>query len=227
NDGTIRRLGTTAEIPHSARVIAASNIDLEGRAAGGSFRPDLLMRLNPSLTLALPPLSERREDLPDLARLAARAFFSEARPPPAGAPLVPSAGAPEPGPSAVPAVSLGGEPREEDAAVVFAYPRRVWAAMERHAWPGNVRQFEMVLADTLAAAVYAGGGPSVDRSGRAVFDIDARLAFGLLAGAKTATPAAEQLVLARPRAASVARFRRGPQRSAAGAPLPAGGGGLR
>src|SRR5262249_61081919 len=98
------------------------------------------------------------------------------------------------------------------------------AARERHAWPGNVRQFEMVLADTLAAAVYAGGGPSVDRSGRAVFDIDARLAFGLLAGAKTATPAAEQLVLARPRAASVARFRRELERSAMRAPFQAAGG---
>ena len=64
NDGKIRRVGSVAEVPHAARVVAASNVDLSRRAAEATFRPDLLMRLNPALTLDLPPLAERREDLP-------------------------------------------------------------------------------------------------------------------------------------------------------------------
>jgi DNA-binding NtrC family response regulator len=207
NDGSIRRLGSTAEVPHSARLVAASNTDLAGRVASGAFRPDLLMRLNPSLTLELPPLARRREDLP-----AAGAFFEEPRHRRAVAALVRAAGAPEPaGPFAV---ALGEDQSGDDASVVFAFPRKVWAAMQRHPWPGNLRQFEMVLADTLAAAVYGGGGPSVDRTGRAVFATDARLVFGLLAGAKAAGLPEDRLVLSRPRAPSVARFRRELERAA-------------
>ncbi len=48
------------------RIIAASNRDLRHAASGGSFRSDLLFRLN-VLTLALPSLRERRDDIPALA----------------------------------------------------------------------------------------------------------------------------------------------------------------
>ena len=213
NDGTIRRLGSNTEVPHSARVVAASNVDLAGRTSEGTFRSDLLMRLNPALALELPPLSERREDLPDLAAIVAREFFREPANRRELLSAVRAAGGSEPdGP-----VELArGEDAlaESRASVVFALPGKAWTAMTRHAWPGNVRQFEMVLTDVLASALYGGMAPSIDRRGRAVFSIEARMVFGLLTDARAGDAPAERLVLPRPKAASVAGFRKELERAA-------------
>ena len=54
------------------------------------------MRLNPSLALELPRLAERREDLPEMARATAGAFFSDVRHRRAIAALVRASGGPEP-----------------------------------------------------------------------------------------------------------------------------------
>ena len=77
NDGVVRRVGATAAMPHTARIVAASNVDLKKRVTDGRFRADLLMRLNPALALELPPLATRREDLEDLADDFAAAFFRD------------------------------------------------------------------------------------------------------------------------------------------------------
>jgi transcriptional regulator with PAS, ATPase and Fis domain len=66
-EGEITRDGGTEPKPVDVRVIAATNRDLRAALADGSLRRDLYYRLN-VLTLELPPLRERREDIPLLAR---------------------------------------------------------------------------------------------------------------------------------------------------------------
>ena len=65
-DRTFRRLGGTAELRSDARVLAATNQPLAERVGEGRFRADLFYRLQ-VLTLALPPLRERRDELAGLA----------------------------------------------------------------------------------------------------------------------------------------------------------------
>src|SRR5678810_846970 len=62
---TIERLGATRPIPVDVRIITGSKRDLKQMVADGKFREDLYYRLN-VLPVALPPLRERREDIPIL-----------------------------------------------------------------------------------------------------------------------------------------------------------------
>lgn len=59
-------VGATAERPFAARVVCATHADLAARVREGTFREDLFYRLN-VLPVALPPLRQRPEDLPDLS----------------------------------------------------------------------------------------------------------------------------------------------------------------
>lgn len=65
-EGEVERVGGTKSRHLDVRIIAASNIDLEAAVDKGSFRQDLLFRLN-IFPIAIPPLRERREDIPVLA----------------------------------------------------------------------------------------------------------------------------------------------------------------
>jgi len=62
----VRPVGATHAVPISARVLAATNRDLNAMVAQGLFRKDLYYRLN-VVNLEIPPLRDRREDIALLA----------------------------------------------------------------------------------------------------------------------------------------------------------------
>ena len=107
-NGEVRRVGDTKTRRVDVRVIAATNRDLAVATSEGTFREDLYYRLE-VVTIALPPLRRRREDIPILAE-----FF------------------------------LGQAARHLHRGV-NAFGEGVVALLEKHAWPGNVRQLQHVV----------------------------------------------------------------------------------
>jgi len=71
----IRRIGSNQTRRIDVRVIAASNRDVEEEVKAGRFRNDLFYRLN-AVSIMLPPLRERREDIPPLAQAFADRVYS-------------------------------------------------------------------------------------------------------------------------------------------------------
>jgi two-component system, NtrC family, response regulator PilR len=111
----VRPVGATGELPVDVRLIAATNRDIESDVAEGTFRQDLYYRLN-VIRLVLPPLRERRDDIPLLAERFLRRFAAE----------------------------MGKD-------VVGLTPDAL-RALERYAFPGNVRELENVVERAVALA---------------------------------------------------------------------------
>jgi two-component system response regulator PilR (NtrC family) len=116
----IRRVGDTRDLKVDVRLIAASNRDLEQAVAEGVLREDLFYRLN-VIPIQLPPLRERREDIPFLVDHFLQKFSKQ----------------------------LGKEVR--------GITPEGLAMLERHHWPGNIRELENVLE----RAIVLGAGESI------------------------------------------------------------------
>ena len=74
-EGEVRRVGSNQTQKVNARVIASSNRNVDEEMRAGRFRDDLFYRLN-AVSIQLPPLRERREDIPPLAQSFASRVYS-------------------------------------------------------------------------------------------------------------------------------------------------------
>ena len=73
------RLGSNEERPVDVRIVSATNKDLKAMISRGEFREDLFFRINGSV-IAIPPLRERREDIPRIVRHAIAKFQTQLAP---------------------------------------------------------------------------------------------------------------------------------------------------
>src|SRR3989441_5758312 len=73
--GEFERVGSSRPRRANARVISATNADIQAEVQGGRFREDLLFRLN-TVQIRIPPLRDRREDIPLLAAHSLRRYAS-------------------------------------------------------------------------------------------------------------------------------------------------------
>ena len=121
-EATIERVGGAQPIPVDVRVLAATHRDLESAIDEGEFRQDLYFRLNIAV-IQLPPLRERREDIPDLVNYFIRRY------------------GPELGRSLSPASAAAQDKLQE--AIDF---------LQAQSWPGNVRELRSVVRKALLLA---------------------------------------------------------------------------
>ena len=73
---TIQRVGSSKNIPVDVRIIAATHRNLESMVSEGKFREDLFYRLN-VISINIPPLRDRRDDIPDLVSYFLQKFATE------------------------------------------------------------------------------------------------------------------------------------------------------
>ena len=188
-DRRVRRLGASKEIAVDVKVVAASNVSLAEAVRDGRFRPDLYMRLSPATRVVLPPLRNRLEDLPFLARRFAEMAGEESENQAFRERICGALGLP----SKAPMAFLTGDASIPKNALSLRLPAPAWRRIQAHSWPGNLRELSMVMHNlvtfTLIAAVDALEAGAPLRASR--LQIDAGLVGDLLAGAPTLPAAGE------------------------------------
>jgi two-component system nitrogen regulation response regulator GlnG len=153
----VTRLGENKPRKLDVKICAATNAFLEDEVQRGRFRSDLYMRLNPAARIELPPLRSRRADILPLASHLTQRIFQEE----VNAKLLTryAEHAKLSGPSSA---QLAWKKSKSGRGLRFVLSEKSAQELVEHAWPGNVRQLEMVLANvlllTLLDALASGGG---------------------------------------------------------------------
>ena len=134
------RIGDTHTIKVDVRVIAATNSDLQKMVADGSFREDLFYRLN-IIPIHLPPLRDRKEDIPLLVQHFLKKFSSQ-----------------ESGATSGKADQGRGS---EQVARALSISQQAMRCLMAYGWPGNVRQLENAIERAVALS---GGRSQIETS---------------------------------------------------------------
>jgi len=123
------RIGDSHTIKVDVRVVAATNSDLQKMVAEGTFREDLYYRLN-IIPIHLPPLRERKEDIPLLVQHFLKKFS-----------------APEP---AIVGTRPGSARSAESEGRSLSISQQAMRCLMSYPWPGNVRQLENAIERAVA-----------------------------------------------------------------------------
>jgi transcriptional regulator with PAS, ATPase and Fis domain len=132
------RIGDTHTTKVDVRVVAATNSDLQKMVADGTFREDLFYRLN-IIPIHLPPLRERKEDIPLLVQHFLKKFSVADSAAPS--PRAPHSRTPDP------------------EARTLSISQQAMRCLMAYAWPGNVRQLENAIERAVALS---GGRPQIE-----------------------------------------------------------------
>ncbi len=152
------RVGDSHTIKVDVRVIAATNSDLGRLVADGRFREDLFYRLN-VIPVQLPPLRDRKEDIPLLVQHFLGKFAAERKADVAANPDVtakPDVAQAFPPPLAVdPSELRRGSPKREQReggrpAMPLTVSQEAMRRLMAYQWPGNVRQLENAIERAVA-----------------------------------------------------------------------------
>jgi transcriptional regulator with PAS, ATPase and Fis domain len=134
------RIGDSHTIKVDVRVVAATNSDLHRMVAEGTFREDLFYRLN-IIPMQLPPLRDRKEDIPLLVQHFLKKFATQE---------------PDritfPEPRSAPSTPRAGDHRTHELTI----SQQAMRCLMAYSWPGNVRQLE----NAIERAVALSGGRS-------------------------------------------------------------------
>jgi DNA-binding NtrC family response regulator len=145
-EGLVTRLGDTRERRVDVKLVVATNEDLGDMVRQGRFRADLFMRLNPACTVRLPPLRERMDDLEGLLSFSLENALRSSYPSELMADYLGRAGLEG---ARVRVLSGGDVPSQHGGVVWVLFPERAMRQLERHAWPGNLREFAMTVENAL------------------------------------------------------------------------------
>jgi two-component system nitrogen regulation response regulator GlnG len=149
--GTVTRLGDAKPRPAAPKLVAATNLDLAQLMREGRFRQDLYMRLNPATRLRVPPLHERRQDLPELVRFAVFAALRSEQLRPLLRAYLARFPTPEDYVDENSTVTFGkpqARAARRDAFSVF-FSQRALARLTAHPWPGNHRELKLLATNAL------------------------------------------------------------------------------
>ena len=149
-ESVVVRLGEVRERSVDVKLVVATHEDLAERVAQGLFRADLYMRLNPAAAVRLPPLAERSIDLVQLlefgvAQALRRPYLSG---------LVGDYcernGLRR---DALDVVVGEAAPARRQPTLTLLFPERSVRLLRAHTWPGNLREFAMVVENAALFAV--------------------------------------------------------------------------
>jgi DNA-binding NtrC family response regulator len=168
--GTVTRLGDSKPRPAAPKLVAATNLNLEGLVHEGRFRQDLYMRLNPATRLRVPPLRERRQDVPDLMRFAILDSLRSEQLRPLLRAYLARYPTPDDYVEENCTVSFGkpqARAARRDAFSVFL-SQGALSRLTAHPWPGNHRELKLLATNALVfSLVQQLDAPSRSRSERA------------------------------------------------------------
>jgi DNA-binding NtrC family response regulator len=183
-EGAITRVGDLKERPVDVKLVVATNEDLRSRVAEGAFRADLFMRLNPATAVELPPLVERA---PSWGRLLSFTVERAVAGPYLRGLIDEHAAATGASVRRVEAVAGGPVPDPAPGVLVLLFGDRAMRALAEHPWPGNLREFAMVIENAVSFALAeAVGVPPGERPD--VVQVRAKLVNDLLAGGAELAP---------------------------------------